>query len=789
MRPIRPWVLLGGYALAAILALVVVAPVAPLVVSSPASAGSPAPAKAAPDPFAQWDSWTVAQREGAYTAILSTPSANLSAELAAHGYSHATQLVRDLKSYFLAHPEVVLHPLDLSGFENALIGAGVGCVVGGFVGSFIPVVGTAAGCAVGAIATILGVVYLTQSSAGLGIVHEDGIVRSQVQAFDNAQNATTAFLTNDLSHFNATLYAWEDAADSEAVNQLGNSTFNYTLDLAQSGVPSIFDSVIAPYVGQTGLELANLDSIFYQIYSTPGLSNVHDYATFGSGACLGVCASVLTWYGGFSSFFQVGATSGQIEPVAILPYSGFSLQATGGTCALFNLQANATYETVASGHTVFTSNLTTASGGYDLIAASGATCELSGPDVIAWAPSPQSGGASTAIIDATCGHKALPGSCNVLNSTLYTNGQTPDTIQAFNSSGPTSLVPQRAFLGGVFYAYQRQFTSMIQSAESNAYVYWLFLRTLGYHSASAIPSGCRIPPPDLAVPPVNLANSGYTLNYTEAAYTGELEAMAAFFDTPLNSTDFCHGYEQSQFVLGNAAGPGLGENITGFVLTLPVGTHQKWKSPHTWAVNGSNAGVTSYYSQPGATNATAVGLTIWPSDTVYGYAIPLDTVVELPLNDPAYVDVTQTDQFYTLDGNGSQITSFHAKSNVLTGAPASTTPGAELYLTSCVIEGIAENPCIINGTSFSNATGNQSGGGPGPIFFLGSSPCGQTLPIWSTLVGVFAGLFGFLGSGLACPIGEFIAAVVLILVLVLIVYLIAAVVRRGGRSTSVQLRS
>lgn len=788
--------LMGGYALAFVLALVVSAPTS--WTSTVAGHGTSASGTVATSGsvLAQWEGYSLKERAEVWAAVVDESEANLSAQLAERGYTNAPAMAHEIRTYFLGHPAIVAHPADLNGLLGGLIGAAAGCAIGGFVGSFVPVVGTAAGCAIGAVATLLGIIYFTQSAGGLGILHEDGIVRGQVQAFDNAMNASVAFLTNSLSIFNATLYAWNDAVDSVAVNQLGNSSFNYTLAVAQSGIEAVFDSVIGPYVAQTSLDLANLNEIFYQLYSTPGLSNVHDYAGFGSGACLGVCASVLTWYGGFSSFFESGATSGQIIPVEILPFGPVHYSASGGPCSIFNLMNNSTTLTVAGGSSAFVKNWTNVSGGFLEIAGPSATCELDGPGVISFAANAISGSASLAIVDATCGKKANPGSCNPLSATRVTQGQTPDAIGAFNSSGgPSVLVPNRDFLGGVFYAYQKQFDTMTHAAMANAYTYWLFLRTLGYHSYSQIPSDCLIPAPDLAVPPVNLAATDYSLNYTEASYVAKLQALATFFDTPYNTSNFCNGHPQRSFVLTDQTAPPFGENLTGFVLTLPKGTHQLWKSPHTWAVNGTNTPVYgNIFNVSGKTNASPVGLTIWPSVVTYGYAIPLDTVVEVPLNDPMEVDVLQNLSYYTLDGNGSAITSLSPSQNLLSGTPASGTTGAAVYLTSCTINGIAENPCVINGTSFSNATGTQSGGGPGPIFFLGSSPCGQTLPIWSTLVGVFAGVFGFLGTTVACFIGEAISAIVLILVIVLVIYLIAAVVRGSGNrrrssDTSTSMRS
>jgi hypothetical protein len=718
-----------------------------------------------------WSALALPDRERAYVSLMASSPSDVQTALAAHGYYVDGKAALN---WLFEHPNVVLHPSDSGSFINSLIGAGIGCAVGGFVGSFVPVVGTAAGCAVGAIVTLLGIAYFTSSAGGLGILHEDGIVRGQDQIFANAQNATKAFLTNTLSLFNATLYAWESAADAVAVNQLANSSFNYTMDIAQSGIGAVFDSLVGPYILQTSLDLQNLNRIMAQLYDVPGLTNVHDYIVGGSGWCLGVCAMTLNWYGGIAAYQET--TSGSPQFIEVLPFEPVSGVCSSGTGVVISSLTNKTVLSLTT-TTKFVKNWTDTSGGYLFIGSAGTNCNLDGSGVIGLAASPTSGAASAAIIVSTCGAKAVEGSCNPLNHTHATSGQTPETIQAFNSSGPAALTPSYTFLAGVYYAYNHQFNAMIQSSESNAFTYWFYLRTLGYHSLSSIPSGCLIPPPSLAVPPTNLANVAYTINYTEAAYAGELNALGTFYNVAPNTTSFCHGHPK--FVLGGASSPPFGENISGFILTLPVGTHQKWKSPHTWAVNGSNVAATGDFAQVGATNATAIGLVIWPSVITYGYSIPLNTVVMIPQNDPMLVDVLQTLTFLTLNGNGSFVTHTTASQNVLTGTPAASSAGAEIYLTSCVINSIAENPCVINGTSYSNVTGTQTGGGSGPLFFATGS-CGLGVPFFDSIATGIANAVSavpFIG-GVACGVGIVVEFIVLALVVVFVVYLVLAVVRR-----------
>jgi hypothetical protein len=720
-----------------------------------------------------WEALTETQRTIAYASLLADTPAQVEATMATHGYSVDG---RAMLAFLETHPQIVAHPADLGNFVNSLIGAGIGCAVGGFVGSFIPVVGTAAGCAIGAVATLLGIAYLTSSANGLGILHEDGIVRGQAQVFLNAQNASTAFLTNTLSLFNATQYAWMNAADSVAVNQLGNTSFNYTKDIAQSGIGAIFTSVLSPYVAQTSQDLENLNDIMYQLYSVPGLSNVHDYISFtSSGACLGVCASHLTWYGDMGSYEQIA--SGSPTFLEILPFSPVGMSCGSGSGTLINVLTNTTVATVTSAAKYFSANFTTASGGYYFYGSAGSNCDLNSPGALTLAASPSSGAASTAIIVGGCVKNAVPLTCNVVNATNIVAGQTPESIQAFNATGPTALMPVGHFEGGVWYAYQKQFNAMIQSAESNAYVYWFYLRTLGYTSLSAVPSGCLIPPPDLTLPPANLGNVGYSINFTEANYAAELNALATFYNLAPNTSSFCHGH--SQFVIGNQAGTPFGENITGFVLTLPIGTAQKWKMPYTWAVNGSNAAAWSQFTDVGATNVTPVALTIWPEVITYGYAIPLNTVVQIPVNDPMGVDVLQTLAFYNLYGNGSAISSLTTSKNVLSAATTSSSPGAAIYLTRCIINKIAENPCLINGTSFSNATGTQSGGGSGPLFFPGGGECGISTPIVSTIVNGVASATSFFGNSIGCAVGWLVFAVIIIVVIVVVIAIVNAF--RGKR--------
>lgn len=748
--------------------------------SAAAPAARPAASATAPNPLAGWDGHTVAQREATYASLVRGGEASAVKALVAHGYS--APLAAHVYTYLVGHPEAVFSTFDLGGLENGLIAAGIGCTAGGFIGTLAGgPVGAGVGCAVGAVGMLLLIAYLGTSSGGLGIRNEDAFVRGQMTAFSNYQNITAAAFTNYLSGWNSTLFAWENAADAAAVSQVGNSTFNYEQDIGMSYVGYQFNAMSYPAVGQTGAAMRQANQVMYSAYSPSGLSNTYDYIVFGNGACFGGGTCSPGWYGGVGTFETVsGGTAGAL--ISILKNATFSVGClTGQNGSLLAASSGKVVLTFnnSSGHVgnIVEANWTGTDGAYVLLGSASATtgCSITGTGVLAIPSSPFAGTTSTGITTLMCGVRKVPGTCNPLLHPVIVGSQ-PDTAQSVNSSGPFNLQPVYTFLGGSMLAWKNQFTSMLTSVESNAYTYWAFLRSLGYTSVGSIPSGCLIPYPDLSTPPFNANTVGLTVNDTMALYGAMLNSLAVFYNVAPGTSTFCKGH--AAFTFGAQAGPLLGENITGFVLTLPQGTHQKWKVPYTWALNGSNPGITAQFSIAGSTNRTPIGLVLWP--TTRTVKIPLGVVVQVASNNPLDLMVPQTFTQYTLYGNGTPQTDGGTLGTSTTSGQA----GVAIYLTSCVINSIAQNPCVLNYTTITTFIGNIScnpdcSSGSGFVFPNGGA-CGTTVPILGTIVNGVAGFVSgvpVLGS-LACDIGWLVAFVVALVVLVVIVYIVGLVVRR-----------
>lgn len=726
-----------------------------------------------------WDRMSVGERAEYVSSIERSTPAQIGAQSGLTPSEAASY-----RAWLVAHPDAIFQTFGgTSGLEEGLIVAGAGCGVGAFGGAIVGgPVGAGVGCAVGAIGGLLLDDYFGQSAGGIALVNENGIQRSEGTSFTNYLNITQAAFTNYLSGWNATLYAWESAADSAAVNQIGNSSFNYVQDIGQSFVGYQFDSLTEPTFAQIGAAVAQLDNVEYSIYSTPGLTT-YDYFLFGDGACMGGGTCSPQWYGGVNDEQEVTAgTNGQA--ISILVNSTFALSCSGGQWGqLVNADDGARAELISNNSSttgnVIYSDWTGQAGAYILYGSASGTsgCSITGNGILQIPKAPSVGQVVTNNGIYYCGPKKAPNTCNPLNHVIVAGSQ-PDTVQLYNSSCSCAIQPSQTFLGASEIAWAKQVSSMIESAESNAYTYWAYLRALGYNSTGSIPSDCVIPAPDLATPSYNLNDQALTINTTEALYGAELNSLAVFFDTPPGTSTFCKGH--AQFTFGSGAGPVLGENITGFVLTLPIGAHQRWKSPHTWALNGSNPGITAQETIVGATNATPTGLTLWP--TVTTVKIPLNTIVLVADNNPLELMDSQTFQQYVLYGNGST----QPAAGTLGDTASTTNPGVSLYLTTCSIDGVNENPCVLNYTVLTTDIGNIScypncATGSGLTIVAGSGSCGSGVPFFGAIAAGVAGAVSsvpFIG-GVACDVGWLVVAIIAIILIVVVVWIVGAIFRRS----------
>lgn len=751
----------------------------PAVGGSPQGSRAATSAPVATSATVPWAGWTASMRSTAYADAVRGGTAGVAAVLAAHGYSTASAPA--LYRWLLANPQAIFTTDDLGQLESGLEAAGVGCAAGGVIGAIAGgPVGAGIGCGVGAVALLLTQDYFASSAGGIALRQEDALDRAQGTAFTNYYNITSATTVNYLSAFNSTLYAWENAADAAAVSQIGNSSFNYDQDLAMSFVGYQFDSMIYPTFAQTSVALQQLDRVVYSIYSVNGLTT-YDYYLFGDGACLGGGSCSPQYYGGTAVVQTAsGGTSGTL--ISILKNETFSIGCSAGQYgSLVDARSNTVVERVSNnssttGNVIF-ANWSGASGAYLLYGSASAStgCSITGTGIIVLPRSPLAGTVGSSGEALWCGHTKQPGTCNPLLHPIVVGSQ-PDSETLTNTSCNCAIQPSFNFLGGVTLAYKQQFSSMLESIESNAYTYWSYLRTLGYTSVSQIPSGCIIPYPNLATPTFVTNNQAVSINATEALYGAMLNSLATFFDTPPSVTTFCHGH--TTFTFGSGSGPILGENITGFVLSLPlVGTHQRWKSPHTWAINGSNPGITAQESIVGSTNATPTGLTLWP--TVTTVKIPLNTIVYVAGNNPLDLFDSQTFTQAVLYGNGTAQPSAGTLGDIAT----TTNPGVSLYLTTCSINGINENPCVLNYTVLTTDIGNLScfpdcSTGSG-LTILIPSVCAGNVPVLGPLA---AGLAGSLSSvpfigGAACDIAWAVVLVITLVVVIVAVYVVVWIVR------------
>ena len=600
------------------------------------------------------------------------------------------------------------------GFGTSYGGSGATIVATGILTGFGCVAAGLAGCITGYLLAR----YL-QANAGIyGLLNEDQYVELALTTFNNAMGSATAYLKNGLSTLNTTQFAWDNIFDSQAENQLGSSVFNYPLAFAQSGVGVQFSSFPLPWIAMNSQQMQVLD---YDMYALSGQPNLHDSIASVGGACMGICASTDTWYGGFGALESVGTSSSIL--VVIQHGAQFSYNCNAGGSGIIQTVLGTTMLNL----TTSLQNITWPGPNQTLwFNATGAACGLNGLGILAMPVGPYSPNAATATVEYACGHKVTPGSCKGLGTNLVL-ANTPDYLYGSNSSsGVLPGVAHVDLFNSTFAYFSQQLNTMAKAAMINGAVYWSFLRSLGYTDRSQIPSNCKIPYPDMSVTPGTFEN-GFQNDYntTYAAYIGWLNSLAVFFNAAPNTTSFCKGHPV--FHLGVTPGPMAGENITGFLYTFPIG-HQKWRNPYTWAVNGSNTPlIPAYWNNSGATNKTPISMVLWPN--VYTVSIPLGRVVQIAVNNPLTAFVPQVLEQFDLYGNGS---AQNNGSTLGTSIAPNSGVGTAIYLTTCVIASVAENPCTLVLTTLNQSIFNiscyplcsplpppPSGGGCGVPSYLG----------------------------------------------------------------------
>jgi len=487
----------------------------------------------------------------------------------------------------------------------------------------------AAGIAVIAIG-IYEVLFGQSASAQIGKQVEDLAFTLVDEAASMFQLAAIGVL-NLVSALNATVNALGYEAAAAALSQLGNSSFNEPLDLAQSGIAAQLAGVLAAQMATisqlTGqfeataaeeLGSANSESFSCSI----GIAGEYNPLDSGGSpiSCPSSAPSSYTYTNGALSagiFYASTATTEMWlqhgEPMTIqagTPVQRITLIPMDGSTPFYNL----TITTAPQYNVTFLGP----SNAYRAVWSAGATAEffpaISMPLSSADFPSPTSQLEQYALIDGASfslwGRGALQvsgfGSCFGFFTCANTYGDTP-------SANSTAYAPQWLF-------------TLAVSAATQGEVYWLTLRNLGYTSANQVPARCLIPSPAQLLPqdltPTQLAS----LNATAMLriYYALLGNLAYTFNASSEITSF---------------------NVCGHHVTLPTGSspigfgtygYGYLYNPANGTIRNANGTVGQVYGNPETWNYSGV-VSLAPA--IGAFTVPIGTPWLLPDDNPSFATV------------------------------------------------------------------------------------------------------------------------------------------------------
>ncbi len=650
-------------------------------------------------------------------------------------------------------------------WESFGVSAAGGCIVGGGLGAIgggAP--GAAVGCAVGAAWAGLANYWGQQDGTSMANSQEFTAISQLLSSMLDQFNLTAAFAATMLSALNQTQYAMSAAADSAALLQLQNSTFNEPLDLIQSPVPYNMLSVVEPIASSVGSILNMTNEWLWASYGPGGSFNTYALAPIagelpnacgGKGYC--TAASLPVVAGGVTG----GTVDYYIAHGAIV--GNLNWNSVQGTIpnTLTSIDGRGSITISADGTIVWT-------GPSDIVAPNG---PLAGSGVL-----PITGGGSLAV--GTGGAYGSWGYSNTVSTTAYSIAACVTTTSGGCDSYAGTIDPHQLWSESILVV-----QSIMANAVNNAKAYWTYLRSIGYTSENSVPADCAVPMPAFSLPP-SLANDAgnLTVNQTLSLYYAWINSLANFFDAPLNATSFCQGH-------AIYTGPGTGSwgnlNLTiyGYIYVpgkawtvnsgLVSSTVPLLSKRSTWTFNGSSP----TYGQPtgpGKGNASLpIEMTGWPM--LASVSIPIGTVFEVPKNDPLTIIPTAYLTYLTLTGNGTAV-------SVGASAPLSTSAGDALYITSCTIGGQPQaTNCTLSFSTINGVLPNVTCGSPcGYHHQQGGATFGGLPNPFSWLSGLFSGLFG--GGSLGNFLGGVAAGLLILAVIAVLVYVAVIEVEAwGGR--------
>ncbi len=665
-----------------------------------------------------------------------------------------------------------------------------GAALGSFGGPIGALIGGIAGIVVG---------YYACQQAGVSDQVEQAFVSwagAVMGGYGNEANLTAAEFQTIASALNVSAVGWERAADHAALTQLGNSSFNISLALFQSGVYANLAPVVSAYAYEVAGEYAPI------ITAVGGAGGPNDvYATVDPAVVDAVsgtaCASYSTcdFPPGPASVAAYGAEmlSGTTEN--FIPH-GVNVSVT---CAAPCAASVPLYDQITHGWDNATVNVGSClqitpsssdlcgvgpfSGPTGMYSVGGTSLDLYVPGGQPTPVSASAGWTNGELVSATEGTTTAARTTPICSTGGAFSGCLGIVGGAVAASVPTTYPTYiYATVPGVVYSdLAGWITSIEWNAAINAETYWSFLRASGFHSVQSIPADCLVPAPYLVLPS-SLNETDLNLTEWESMYLSALEGMGHFYNTTLSGTSFCGTQAQRQWSWGGSVWGNLFVNATGFVYlnngTSPVNyagqamPTEKIGNHSTWAIGNTYYGDTWYNGSE--------QLLLMP--TISTVSIPIGVRYEVPASNPIQIYAVQTGLDLWLNGNGTASGSVSAANTyrgiVDSAHPLGTlTAGDAIYLTSCQVGGVANGNCTVTVQTVNVTLVNITCPGPckqpAPSGTFGGFP-----NPFSWLAGLFAGLFG--GGPLGALLGSIAAALLILMVIAVIAYVAIVEVEAWG---------
>ena len=686
-----------------------------------------------------------------------------------------------------------------------------GAVLGAAVGSLGGPVGTALGGIAGAIGGAVGAYYGCQESGNsINDLGQQYAVwaESQVSAFGNEVNLTTASYQTLASALNLSTVGWERAADHAALEQLGAPSFNISLDLYDAGIYENLAPVATAYQEEImSAEAAQMSAMNGAGYTNTYYNPLHASLAWGNSPY--TATALWTPEAGSASLTGLGAAitpgTGEVYvpgPLPSLP-NGLVLY-----CVVQSYQCPSKI-TFWNEETHVWSNLSASSCSYSALQSYLETCYLGYPATSGYtyfvkapvtcscavlvpggqvAPTSATSGWSIDGVIASAPNSGGTGynltsipSATYYLSYLCSGGVSPCAgSPSYVGWSQESEPPPLSFGGGnpADTALPVWITAIEWQAAQNAEAYWQFLHNAGFGSVSAVPPDCLIPEPYLVLPS-SINETDLNASEWYSLYLAALEGMGHFYNVTLSGTSFCGTQAVQQWSIGSTVWGNLYINATGFVYltngTRPINVNgQSFPSETignhtTWAIGNTTYG--------GVHVVGAQQLLLMP--TLGTVSIPVGRLYEVPANDPIQVYAVQSGVQITASGNGTSIPLGEQEGGL---RPLTVQPGDAIYLTSCTVGGYEKTNCTATVQTLNITIANITCTGPCNQGTQGGGTFGGLPNPFSWLAGLFSSLFG--GGPLGQLIGGITAAVVILAVILVLVYVVYRVAtgKRGGSS-------